>query len=240
MKKIIGLFSILALTIGSLWAQKLEPLLKVGIQSVEGASQTANVITSFDERYEGMKGNQYLFNDWLDGDLFNPKGEFLRKQVPLKFDTFNNEIIMKWPNGDTTAVFPAACKIYNKAGLQILNLSQFYGLKSKNGTDLSRKYMHKIYDGKVKLIKYMHKEIELADYKGAYNANRPYDNFKEFSEYFFMDQQGNHSSIKLSKKKLLSIFKNQEQELKNFISVNQLDATTEAGALSIFRYYDSL
>jgi hypothetical protein len=221
-------------------AQRLDPMLKVGIQSVEGASQTANILTSFDERYEGMKGNQYLNNEWLFGNLFGSNGQILRKEVPLKFDAFNNEIIMKLPNGDTVAVYPAICKMYYSYGQEILNLSQINGLKSKKGEDLSRKYVYTLFDGKNKLIKYIKKEIELADYKGAYSNNRPYDSFLTISEYFFVDEQGNFSPIKLSKKNLLKFMKSHESELNNFISENKLEISTEDGAISLLKHYDRL
>ncbi len=222
------------------YAQKLDAAAKVGVRSIEGANQTANVFNLFDERYEGWKNNQYLNSDWLFGDLFSETGKVLRKNVPLKFDAFNNEIIMKRPDGDTVAVYPAVCKIFYENGTELLNLTQINGLKSKKGEDLSRKYVINLFSGKTKLIKYFRKEIELADYKGAYSANRPYDSFKGISEYFFMDENGKISNLKLSKNQLLKVLINHKQEIKNYIKINKLNISSETGLLSVFTYFDSL
>jgi hypothetical protein len=221
-------------------AQKLDPMLKVGIQSVEGASQTVNVITSFDERYEGIKGNQYLNDDWLYGDLFGDKGQILRKDVPVKFDAYNNEIIMKRPDGDTVAVYPASCIIRETLGNKMYFISKIPGLISKNKQNISQKYVFTLFDGNTKLIKYFRKEIELANYKGAYNDNRPYDHFKPISEYFLIDESGKIANVNLSKNQLLKLTKNHTQEVKTYIKTNLLDLSDENGMLSAINYYDSL
>lgn len=131
---------------------KLDPLTKVGLQSVEGRL-SSNVFTQFDERYEGLKGTHYFIPNWLGADLFSENGQILRKNVPVKFDAYNNELVMLKPDGDSVAVYPASFIINDEPFNAKYHFIKKPNLVSKNGTDLTDKYVLVLHDGKNKLEK---------------------------------------------------------------------------------------
>jgi hypothetical protein len=219
---------------------KLDPLTKVGIQTVGGVSTGSNVFTQFDERYEGLKGTHYFIPTWLGADLFSESGQLLRKNVPVKFDIYNNELVMLKPDGDSVAVYPASFIINDEPFDSKYQFVKSPNLISKSGKDLSDSYVLVLYKGKNKLFKYLKKNFVKADYKQPYGENRPYDSFEDRSEYFLVKENGKVSRIKAQKSQVIKDLGRNQDKVEAYIKTNKLDLKSDSAIVSALAYFETL
>ena len=56
-------------------------------------------ISEYDNRYEGVKGSPFLFDNWLSGKLMLSDSLELNDQSQYKFDAYNNEVWIKLMSG---------------------------------------------------------------------------------------------------------------------------------------------
>ena len=70
--------------------------------------------TSYDNRYEGLKGTYYFIPEWLEGDLFGSGGTKIASRVPIKYDAYNKQVIRKRSEKDSVAVYASAFTLYDK------------------------------------------------------------------------------------------------------------------------------
>ena len=76
--------------------------------------------TGFDNRYEGVQGSPFMFEDWLEGTLTLNDSAVVRDKMKYKFELINNTIWLKLSTGEERI-------LYNR---ELLALE----LTAKNGT----------------------------------------------------------------------------------------------------------
>jgi hypothetical protein len=251
MKLLIPIFILLSVRV---IAQKKDSLLSVNNQRAsEGAQQSIigdqinalntqgsyhRTIMPFDTRYEGIKGTYYLIPIWLDGDLYGNRGKLVATHVPIKYDALNKEVIQRNTEKDTIAVYPSAFTLYDQhKTYKFVHQAEFM---TTSGKKIADTYMQVLYSKRISFLKNITKSVLLANYKGAFSDNRPYDSFEETIDYFLARENGEIEQIKLNQKSLLHALRGQDIALKNYIKTHNLDLKNEADAQNLIEFYVSL
>ncbi len=190
---------------------------------------------TFDNRYEGVKGSPFLSNAWEKGGLLLISGTFYNN-IELKLDVYNNNLIYKNEKGEEMML--------DKAQID------YFLLITKDGAPRKFKLIHSpdnplgiyyevLYDDKSSFLIRHSKQFVKADYQKAYNANRPYDEFKDETNYYLLKANGDEPlKVKLSKKSALDVFEN-EPWVGSYITEHHLTMKKESDWLEILGYYDS-
>lgn len=202
-----------------------------------GTDNLNGMVRKFDTRYEGVRGTPYLVNYWNTGTIVLKGGKSL-VNVPVKIDLFGYEIISKRMSGDSIIVKAASI---DKVMLTDAVTSQPHVFKKWQDMGLAKAgYADVLYEGNYWLIVDRKKTLVKANYQGGYSAYRPYDEFIDEVSYYVKKTDQSPEKIKLTRKSILELFPSHQQELKNFISQQQIDFREVNQVGTIFKFYDTL
>ncbi|MFN3852389.1 MAG: hypothetical protein ACK4NY_23335 [Spirosomataceae bacterium] len=208
------------------------------IQTSAYYNGASNFVYNYDMRYKGVEGSYYFIPKWMKGNIIGNNGKVLEKDVMLKYDCYNKEILKLNPKGDSVAVYSAGFILFDEQiSYPFIKINQ---LKTKSGNLVSNTYMMILYKDKSILFKNVSKKIDPASYQGAYSINKQYDSFEDNSEYYFVKNNGDAEKIKLKKGSVLEILGDKEKQIEEFIKSKKLTLKTEDDLIKIAEYYDTL
>lgn len=163
-------------------------------------SNRARNVTSFDNRYEGVKGTPFLNEDWLEGKLVLADSVLVKNKMLFKFDVLNNEVWIKYKTDEEHI-------LYNR---ELLTLELFHNdgkktkfIKFKLPENENRHHFSMaIFEGKsfilVKDMKKIFRKSNLED-KGFVTVGHAYDWFEEQANFYV--RKGSDITTKVSLKK---------------------------------------
>lgn len=135
----------------------------------------------FDNRYEGVKGSPYLFDDWQEGQALIRGNREPTEQLLLNLDQSENLLIVNVSGsnfGQVSANKIEAVYLSDERVFRSFPLSLTEGRR-----DSTRRFYEVLYEGEFLLLKDHEKIFQKADYKGAYSADRRYDEFLSEQHY---------------------------------------------------------
>ena len=209
---------------------------KENLRELGSTDGTGNVRT-FDNRYEGVKGTPYIFEEWYPGEIFLSS----RQKVAIgqmNYNCFENEIVYKEPGSDVV-------RVMNRYKVDLFQVNQggeklnFIPLKLKENEEAI--FVQVLYDQASRVYKFYQKEFLKANYEGGYSADRKYDEFVDKYDLLLM-KEGESTIYKLknSKKYVISLFPEKEKEISSYIKQNNLDLKDAESIVKLMAYYDSL
>jgi hypothetical protein len=202
-----------------------------------GNDNINGMVRKFDTRYEGVRGTPYLADYWNTGTIVLKNGKSLNN-VPLKIDLYGYEVISKRATGDSIIV--KANSIDKIMYTDVLNSQQHIFRKWQDLGVAKTGYADILHEGKYQFIADRKKTLVKANYQGAYSANRPYDEFMDELGYYVKKPDQAPEKIKLTRKAILDVFPDHQQELKEFVSKEKIDFREASQVVKVFQYYDSL
>ena len=143
-------------------AQK--PVSYQGEQNVQDVRGNEILVRSFDNRYEGVKGSPFLFNEWAtfriiaEGTAYEFQSKLEANESKIIYSIHNRLFEKDLTEVDSVFLLTGSLKV----GITYIN---------KYKTALTIPGRDVLY--KIVLVKQLRK----ADYQGAYNQNRPYDEY---------------------------------------------------------------
>lgn len=164
------------------------------------------MVSTFDNRYEGVKGSPLVFEDWTEGYvLFKDKPEEEDpKTFKMNIDMFQNLLYVTLYNGAVGTLptkFVSSVHFKTEAGQErVFKPLIRKDVEGSNFPGLG--YYEIIYQGDILLIKHHRKIFKEADYKGAYSADIRYDEYKDEKRYFISLDGQAFEKIKLNTKHL--------------------------------------
>lgn len=206
------------------------------IRELGSTDGTGNVRT-FDNRYEGVKGTPFVFEEWYPGEIFLSNKEKI-SIAHLNYNSFENEIVYKEDGSDVI-------RLVNKYKVDLFQLKKdgeiktFIPVSLKN--DAQAVFVEVLYDLDSRVYKVYKKEFLKANYEGGYSADRRHDEF--IDKYDVMILKAGESTlykVKSSKKYILSLFPENEKEISAYIKSNKPDLKEAEALVELMRYYDSL
>lgn len=194
-------------------------------------------VKTFDNRYEGVKGTPFVFEDWFKGEVFLSDKQKIEVKA-LNYNCVDNEIVYRDP---ATKVI----RILNRKEVDMFSIESPTGKMSfsrvgmKEGVDPV--FAQLLYNQKSMVYKLYQKDFVRANYEGGYSADRKYDEFVDkFDIYFQKSNDDTLFKVKKSKKYIISCFPEKESEISDYFKKSKPDLKSEAALVELLRYYDSL
>ncbi len=202
-----------------------------------GSTDGTGTVQTFDNRYEGVKGTPYVFEQFRQGEVFlKSKKKVVIKE--LNYNCMENEIVYLDPATKVT-------RLMNRFKVDLFMLHDGTEMISfvpvKLEEDAETIFAQVLYNKGSLVYKVYEKEWVKANYEGGYSADRKYDEFVDkYSLYFMKEGDKALYKAKKSKKQMLAAFPGQENEISSFIKSNKLDLKNEESLVKLLEYYDSL
>jgi hypothetical protein len=214
------------------------------LESVLDPSTSRNV-TTFDNRYEGVKGTPYLFENWQKGILFFKDSTRSRDSLTMNFDLTTNEIWyrisekqervlfsnnvlaldFKAPNGETVRL--------RKVRFSNNTTNHYFSVLVHESPNFIL----------VKDIKKVFKKANLED-RGLYTVGNAYDSFEDQPSYYFSTNRRTFEKIKLRKSDIVENSKlsgGQIRSVQEYCKKNGIEnKITEAQAANLLTFIQSL
>ena len=160
----------------------------------------------FDNRYEGVVGTPRMLDTLLPSFL-QIKGQDFYIQLLADIDLVNNTLIYIHPKTKKLFSVPAEVVselIIQKGGKELLfrtTTDKTFDKEIKNP-----KFYQVLNDGPYQFIKFPVKTFVEAEYKGAYSADRRYDEYVTKNKYYLKSSDSVFCQIQLTKKAILKIY----------------------------------
>lgn len=202
-----------------------------------GSMDGTGTVKTFDNRYEGVKGTPYVFENFLPGEVYlKTKNKVTVPQ--LNYNCFENEIAYIDP---ATKVI----RVMNRFQVDLFTIQDgdkvltFVPIKLDEGAETI--FAEVLYNKASDVYKVYGKEWVKANYQGGYSADRRYDEFVDKYDLYFM-KKGDHTlyKAKRSKKQVVEAFPGHESEISAFIKSSKLDLKEDQSLVKLMEYYDSL
>ena len=210
MKKLI-VFTLLILTSVGVFSQASTSAQRY-LTSEENLRAIANLSPNspggygFDNRYEGVKGTPRLL-DTLLTSFVQVQGQDYRIEILSDIDVVNNALVYQHPRTKLLYTISADViteLVYDKEGKSLV-------FRTTTGKKFDRemkesKFYQVLKDNDYQFIKMPIKTFVEANYKGAYSADRRYDEYVPDSRYYIMGTDDTFHQVKLTRKSLSKLF----------------------------------
>lgn len=212
------------------------------IRDVDGRLNMGTYTTSsFDSRYEGIKGSPFFISEWISGQMAFVDGKVFN-EVPLKYNAYTKELMMKRPSGDSLIIFPYQVQSFtiNDPVTKANFTFKRYPKAQTPKYDMRDVYLLVLYEGKTSLLKLVKKNLKKADYKDPYSNNIRYDTYEDANEYYLLKTDGSLSKIKKSKKSVLEALSDKEVAMKALLEQEKIELKSERELVRVVAKYDAI
>lgn len=212
------------------------------IRDVDGRLNMGTYTTSsFDSRYEGIKGSPFFISEWISGQMAFMDGKVFN-EVPLKYNAYTKELMMKRPSGDSLIIFPYQVQSFtiNDPVTKANFTFKRYPKAQTPKYDMRDVYLLVLYEGKTSLLKLVKKNLKKADYKDPYSNNIRYDTYEDANEYYLLKTDGSLSKIKRSKKSVLEALSDKEVAIKALLEQEKIELKSERELVRVVAKYDAI
>jgi hypothetical protein len=178
--------------------ENLKAISKLGPYSAGGIG--------FDNRYEGVKGTTRMLDTLLTSFLMI-SGQDYYIQLHADIDVVNNSVVYLDPKSKKLLTLPVDVVtelIINDNGKELLFRTTSGKVFEKEMKP--QKFCQILNDGQYQFIKIPLKKFIEADYKGAYSADRRYDEFQASQKYYLIGSDMVFHQIQLNKKSLSKLY----------------------------------
>ncbi|MBN2697693.1 MAG: hypothetical protein JXR52_02620 [Bacteroidales bacterium] len=201
-----------------------------------GVSDAFGNIQTFDNRYEGVKGTPFIFEEWHPGEVYlsDKKKVFFND---INYNAFENEIVyMEVGSNRARVMNKYIVDLFRLFGKDTLT---FVPLQLPGGKD--KIFANVLYNRNSVVYKVFKKEFIKANYEGGYSADRRYDEFVDKVDLFFRKYDDDILyKVRRSKKYMISAFPEQSREITKFIKSNNLKFKDEQDIVALMGYFDGL
>jgi hypothetical protein len=171
----------------------------------------------FDTRYQGIKGSPRLF-DTLMPSFLKIKGKEYYIQLKTDIDIVGNSLLLIHPKTGKMLSLPSDIVseliIENNGEKLIFNTSDGKKFEKKLK---EQKFFQVLNVDPVMFIRMPVKTFTEADYKGAYSADRRYDEYETKYRYYISGSDNIFHQIQLNKKSLIKLFPDKKELISNLI-----------------------
>lgn len=209
----------------SAWAQKplspadaaanFELLMKVG----RGYNTNAR---AYDLRYEGVRGSPLIWEEWKEGHIEVADGAIIGAGAKFNIDLFEGLVVVGLPNGKKIILENFAFErlvISEEDQRRIFVAIPPKELDSK--VDANR-FLELLVEGVPALYKLHDMQFLEADYKGAYSADKRYDEYRYRSDYYQF-KNGRWLRLKKKKKQMIKLLPRYTRLIEKNVSASQLE-----------------
>lgn len=202
---------------------------------------SANLVRTYDNRYEGVKGTPFFIDDWRKATLTNNKT--LYSNVDVKYNIYENNILYRSADGKEFILEPTKVDSFvltDKNTKQEYDFRQVPALAAQDAKFVNQ-FVVILHEGKQsQLIMVPEKTLVKADFKGPYSSGKAYDELVDSQSFYFVGPDKKVTKVKLNKKNLLKALPDKQNKVQEYISSENLDLNSGAGWAKALAYYESL
>lgn len=235
------LLILLSFTPFSLFAQEMSTPAKQQNMENLGSEGYSGMVQTYDTRYEGVKGNPYLTQDWLDGKVELEDGRSLTN-VGLLYNVYTDELIGKNKGKDPVVIDKGMVRAFTIGKNDNANMGNFIKadyMENELEDVEDSQYVQELYKGETALYAVNKKLLNKANYEGAYSARKNYDEFSALqSDYYFVTPDGEVHKLKPNKRSVMKAMKDEKENVSNFIEEQNLDLNERDDLVKLVMYYE--
>jgi len=199
------------------------------------------IIPSFNLAYEGVYGTPYLYPDWAKGMVIMTNGDTLKDQ-DLKYDVYEDQLIaLNKRTGQPVIPIPGVLRYF--VIMDSLNIDHVFINTLPGEVDNEKKregFYEILFNGERMLLAKHRRTFVKANYKGAYSANRPYDEFKtDTKRYSLIKKDGGYIQLKPGKKGVLKSL-NDDGTFERIVKEKKFDLRKEEDLIDLIVVIDSM
>ena len=209
---------------------------KENLRELGSMDGTGNVRT-FDNRYEGVKGTPYVFEEFHPGEVYLKTKNKVSVQ-DLNYNCVENEIIYLDPATQVN-------RVMNRFQVDLFTIQEggqthtFVPVKLEG--DQETIFAEVLYNKASDVYKVYYKDWLQANYEGGYSADRRYDQFVDkYDLYFIKAGENMLYKARKSNKLIKEAFPEHEKEISSFLKSNKLDLKEGEALVQLMEYYDTL
>jgi hypothetical protein len=185
-------------------------------------------------------GDAYLDLNWRSGSIMLYGTEKMLEGYPVRYDLLREEMEVKAKNGVKVI---EGKKIKSFVWVDSLTKKPQYFINSKeykSADDVALLGFYQIMaDGKLPLFKNTDAVIKEANYSVQFDVGNRDDQILK-KEKLFYAREGKVYPVPGSRKKLIAVFPDHQEEVAKFIRINALSLSDESHVEKIFQHYNSL
>lgn len=177
----------------------------------------------FDSRYEGVKGSVRLF-DKLMPSYLKIKGTDYYLQLETNIDLVRNTLLFLHPKSGALLSLPPdmVSEVVINNGAKQLVFRTSVGKRFEK--DLKeKKFFQVLKDSTYSFIKMPVKIFTEASYKGAYSADRRYDEYETKYRYYISGTDSTFHQLQINRKSLLKLFPDKKELINKIIESKAYD-----------------
>ena len=181
----------------------------------------------FDTRYSGIKGSPFLYDSWVEGELYMTENRYFDQGLLFKYDAYLAEVHVKFESGQVKVLYNHEVEAFK---LKVAKQPQHYvklEIDQIQTTFDEPRYYEVVHEGQYRLVTLPFKYIQKADYRDPYSTGVTYDEFKLRDEYFLL-VKGQYRKLKLNAKALAKLLPEHKSEIKTFSKANALALSNPA------------
>ncbi len=173
----------------------------------------SNTARTFDNRYEGVKGSPLLYEEWQEGTLTMLDGRQLSELVVYNINAMESQIFVG-PNSNRFIAVADSVYLKLEMGNRVFMPYDAEIVEGKKNERLRTYEVLWQNDDQVLLKREIAFFLE-ASYKGAYSADRRFDEYKRRVGYFF-GNNGKFRKMQLNQKSVMKTFNVTKADLKKW------------------------
>lgn len=183
----------------------------------------------FDNRYQGIQGDPFLFSEWQDGQVQFAKQDTFSMSIKCNLDLVKQVLVVQMRNGSSSQVTATNIKaIQIKEGQRRwLTLSE---KEVENINSVRLKFYELLHQGKYQLLKLTEKSFKKANYQGAYNIGNNYDEFLTETSYWLRSDGNRYTKVKMKRKEIEAMLPGTAAA---FIKSEKLDLSEEKDVIKL-------
>lgn len=193
------------------------------LNAVAGLKPYSDGAMGFDNRYEGVKGTPRMFDNLLPSYLLlNDNDIYIELETDLNLT--GNSVLYTDPKTKTLFELPAESVkelIIENNGRELF-FRNSAGLLFEKPLKGIRLYQV-LFEGAVLFIKVPEKKFLEADYKGAYSADRRYDEYQDVTKYYIALSDGLLHQVQLSRKSFTKLFPERKELINSTLNKKASD-----------------
>lgn len=239
-RSLIFCLSLFFVTAG--FAQQASNVYVKGLSAAENLKAIANLGPytqggiGFDMRYQGVKGTPRMLDTLLPSFL-RLDGQDYYIELMADLDLVNDALIYIHPK--TRQLFSVPADVISE--IIIKNDGKEYVYRTTGGKRFDKemkeqKFYQVLKEGDFQFIKIPYKQFVQADYKGAYTADRRYDEYKDDAKYYLLNTDGIFYQIQLNRKSIAKMYPDKKELIDQAFS-DESNPDKEALILSILEKF---
>lgn len=202
-------------------------------------------VTEFDNRYEGVKGTPFMFDEWSEGSILLNDSAQVTTKLLYKFDGMNNELWVKMQTGPERILFNKellSFEMLRPIGQKI----KFKKVKLPESLDRHH-FVVSIFEGnKISLVKDYKKvfrKSNLVD-RGIVTTGNAYDWFEEMNTFYIKKNDKEYTKLSLKKGDIIDALKLSRpatESVEKYCKSNNIKGKmTEEESIKLLNYVESL